>query len=102
MVDKLKNMCYHIAVHNVDEGRIAMDNIITLRGVVMSKYKTSGECAQAIGWKRNKASRIVNGIQDPDITDMELLARTLDIKTQEDFIRIFFAPLSTLWTPENV
>ena len=95
------NMCYYIVVHIVDERRIAMDNIITLRGVVMSKYKTIGEFAKAIGWKRNKASRIINGVQDPDITDMEQLARTLDIKTQEDFIRIFFAPLSTLWTPKD-
>ena len=75
-----------------------MDNIITLRGAVMSKYRTIGDFAKDIGWKRNKASRIVNGVQEPSITDMEQLARTLDLKTQEDFIRIFFAPLSTKWT----
>lgn len=69
-----------------------------LRGLIMSKYKTITEFSEAIGWKRNKASRIVNGIQDPDIQDIEDLTRILEIESPEVFMRIFFAPLSTMWT----
>lgn len=71
---------------------------VNLRGMVVSKFKTIGAFADAIGWKRNKASRIVNGIQEPDITDIQEMTRVLEIDSQDAFIHIFFAPLSTMWT----
>ena len=75
-----------------------MYDFMTLRGVIFSKYKTIGDFAAAIGWTRNKASRIVNGITDPDIDDIERLADVLDINTPDALINIFFASLSTKWT----
>ena len=74
-----------------------MNEIVTLRGVILSRYKTIGAFAKAIGWKRTKASRIINGVQDPDMTDIQEITKLLEIKTQETFIDIFFAPLSTMW-----
>lgn len=74
---------------------------MNLRGMVLSKYKTIGAFADAVGWKRNKASRIVNGVQEPDITDIQNMAKALEIDSQDAFIRIFFAPLSTMWTTGN-
>ena len=71
---------------------------MTYRGLVFSKYKNISEFASAIGWSRNKASRIINGIQEPDANDMERMAEILDIKTPESFIDIFFKNLSTKWT----
>lgn len=68
------------------------------RGLVLSKYKSISEFAQAVGWSRNKASRIVNGIQEPDANDMEIMAKALDIRTPERFMDIFFDQLSTMWT----
>lgn len=71
---------------------------MTYRGLVFSKYRNISEFAQAIGWSRNKASRVVNGIQEPDANDMEKMAELLDINTPEAFIDIFFKGLSTKWT----
>ena len=71
---------------------------MTYRGLVFSKYKNISEFASAIGWSRNKASRIINGIQKPDANDMEKMAEALDIKTPEAFMGIFFRNLSAKWT----
>ncbi|MEI8200511.1 MAG: helix-turn-helix transcriptional regulator [Eubacteriales bacterium] len=71
--------------------------MITLRGLVLSKYKTISEFGEAVGWKRNKASRIVNGIQDPNSEEIQEIVKCLDIDSEHVFVQIFFAQLSTLW-----
>ena len=75
-----------------------VSDIITLRGAVISKYKTIGNFANAIHWKRTKASRIINGIQSPDVLEIQALADCLNITDSATFMLIFFAPLSTKWT----
>lgn len=71
------------------------------RGLIFSHYKNITEFAQAVGWTRNKASRIANGIQEPDAEDMERMADALGINSPEQFMHIFFKSLSTKWTSEN-
>lgn len=71
------------------------------RGLIFSKYKNITEFASAVGWTRNKASRIANGIQEPDAEDMEKMADALDITSPEQFMHIFFRSLSTKWTKAN-
>ena len=68
------------------------------RGIVFSKFKNITEFAVSAGWTRNKASRIVNGKQEPDARDMEKMAEILEINTPEEFMNIFFDRLSTKWT----
>ena len=70
------------------------------RGIVLSQYKSITDFAVSIGWTRNKASRIVNGKQEPDAKDMERMAEVLEINTPEKFMDIFFDKLSTKWTPD--
>lgn len=71
------------------------------RSLVLGKYKSIAEFADAIGWSRNKASRIVNGVQEPDANEMEQMAELFGIKTAEQFMNIFFVNLSTKWTSED-
>lgn len=68
------------------------------RSLVLGKYKSIAEFADAIGWSRNKASRIVNGVQEPDAEEMEQMAELFGINTADQFMEIFFARLSTKWT----
>ena len=64
-------------------------NNITLRGLVLSKYKSISAFASAMGWHRGKATRIINGIQEPNTKEMVLLAEKLEM-SQDEFMYIFF------------
>ena len=55
----------------------------TFRGVVYSKYKTIAAFAQAIGWTRQKATNIVNGVQEPSLDDVDKMSRALDMGLEE-------------------
>lgn len=70
----------------------------TLRGLVYSKYKNTTDFALAIGWSRNRVSRVLNGVQELTEDDIIALAKVLDIKNERDFMHIFFPELSTEWT----
>lgn len=59
----------------------------------LSKYRTIANFAIAIGWTRNKASRVLNGVQKPDVDEVAAMSEALGIDTQEEFMRIFFAPI---------
>ena len=77
-----------------------MANIMTLRGAVLSKYKTIGEFSEAIGWKRNKSSRILNGIQTPSADEIEEITKWN--KHGGGFHAAFFAPLVHKMDKQNL
>ena len=66
-----------------------------IRGAVFSKFNSITAFSDAIGWSRNKASRVVNGDQVPDATDIEQIAKCLDLATADRFMDVFFPSLST-------
>ena len=78
-----------------------MEGVITLRGAVASKYKSISNFARAIGWTRNKASRIINNEQDINLSEIIEVTNALEIDSPEVFLNIFFAPLSTKWKVKN-
>ena len=67
-----------------------------IRGAVFNKYGSITEFANAIGWSRNKASRIVNLDQTPTAEDIEQMAVCLDTVVPEKFMSVFFPRLSTM------
>ena len=66
----------------------------TLRGLVFSKYPSISAFADAIKWSRGKASRIVNGTQQPTKGDMEALISLLEIP-QQSVAPVFFGTMFT-------
>ena len=72
-----------------------------LRGAVYSHFRTLSEFAVAIGWSYSKACRIVNGEQEPTANEITLIAATLDVENQAEFMRIFFEEMSTKWTTDR-
>jgi hypothetical protein len=79
-----------------------MEEIITVPGAILSKFKTIKAFAKTIGWKRTKASRIVNQIQQPDTDDIYQLTECLGIEDSNTFILLFFPALSTKWTNKSL
>lgn len=74
-----------------------MSEEISLRGLVLSKFRSINEFAREIGWSRNKAVRIIDRVQEPTGSEMTQIAELLGLK-QEVFMQIFFTDLFTLWT----
>lgn len=66
-----------------------------IRGAVFSKFSNITSFANAIGWSRNKASRILNGVTEPSANDIEQMAVCLNILDAATFVSIFFPALST-------
>ena len=68
-----------------------------LRGAVLAKYPSITAFAQELKWDRKKASRVVNRVQLPSVTDMYKMADVLDVNDPDSFVRIFMPNLTTKW-----
>lgn len=53
------------------------------RATVYGKYKSIAAMARAIGWTRQKATKIVNEEQEPSLDDVSSLASALDLPFAE-------------------
>jgi len=69
----------------------------TLRGAVLTKFRSISAFAEAMKWDRKKASRIVNRIQKPTVKDMMKMATVLGVHDSNSFINIFLPEFSTMW-----
>ena len=69
----------------------------SLKGKVLGQFYSISAFAEAIGWTRNKASRIVNEVQEPSIDDIVSITNVLNL-SEAEFFNIFFTPLSTMCT----
>jgi len=66
-----------------------------LRGAIFSRFPNVSAFADAIGWNRQKASRIANGLQRPTAPEMEEIAKCLGINDPDEFMSVFFPSEST-------
>jgi transcriptional regulator with XRE-family HTH domain len=64
------------------EGGATLERM-NFRGLVYSRYKTIAEFAQVIGWTRQKATNIVNGLQEPSLDDTDKMAKALNLSLEE-------------------
>ena len=67
--------------------------ILQLRGMIYSHFESEAACARAIGWKRQKLSKITNGIKEPDVSELAELARALECSV-DDLVQIFLTQKS--------
>ena len=66
----------------------------TLRGLIFARFPSISAFAKEMGWSRGKASRIANGTQQPNKSDMEALITTLNI-SQSAVAPVFFGSMFT-------
>lgn len=67
-----------------------------IRGAVFGTFNSIASFAEAIGWNRSKASRILNGIQLPTSKDMEQISECLNVTSADRFVSIFFPDKFTM------
>ena len=59
-----------------------------LKGLIYSKFISESDLARHLGWARQKLNKITNGIKEPDITELNELAKALN-KPIGDMAQIF-------------
>lgn len=62
--------------------------VYELRGAIYSRFRNEAECARAMGWNRQKLSKITTGRKEPDVEEIVQLANTLGISL-ESMVNIF-------------
>jgi len=68
-----------------------MENNITLRGLVVSKFGTVDKFAKEMGWCKSKTYRIVNNHQEPNATEIRDMVQKLGIIDPSFVISIFLS-----------
>lgn len=66
-----------------------------LRGLIYSKYDSEAAMAKAMGWPRQRLSKITNGIKEPDISELNAIAEPLGISVG-DIAQIFLRAKSPI------
>ena len=51
--------------------------INNVRGAVYARYESIAELAETLGWSRQKLSPIVNGKQEPTLSDIQAMAQAM-------------------------
>ncbi len=63
---------------------------LDLKGRIHSKYNSEAEFAEAIGWSRQRLSKITNGHKIPTILEVDFLANALGCSFMD--IASFYLP----------
>lgn len=59
-----------------------------LRGLIYDKYNSEAEMARALGWSRQRLNKITNGLKEPDISELNSIAKRLE-KSVGEIAQIF-------------
>lgn len=57
--------------------------VFELRGLIYSKFDNEAKCAQAMGWPRQRLSKITNGKKEPDVEELLELSNVLNYSLEE-------------------
>lgn len=64
-----------------------------VRGAVYERYSDIASLAKEIGWSRQKLSPIVNGKREPSLSDVQAMAKAMDMDA--DKLASFFLDLQS-------
>lgn len=67
-----------------------MAKVRELRSIIYGKFDTESDFAQALGWERQRLSKITNGQKEPNVEELNSLATGLGISV-EKVAQIFLA-----------
>lgn len=59
------------------------NKIKELRGLIYSKYDSEADMAKKMGWPRQRLSKITNGIKEPDVNELNEIAKPLNLSVGE-------------------
>ena len=56
-----------------------MAKIMPLNGLIHSKFETEKQMAEALGWPKQRLSKITCGIKEPDLDEVQSIANALNV-----------------------
>lgn len=56
-----------------------------LKKAIEEKYGTEAALARSIGWSRQRMSKLTNGKKKPDVDDVAILVKSLDLPVNTVF-----------------
>lgn len=65
-----------------------MAKVRELRGLIYANYDSESQFADALGWPRQRISKITNGVKEPDIDELNVISKALH-KSVGDIAQIF-------------
>ncbi|MCL1873635.1 MAG: helix-turn-helix transcriptional regulator [Clostridiales bacterium] len=74
------------------------EKVKALRGIIYTKFDSEANCAKAMGWHRQKLSKITNGTKIPDLFELEQLSKALDVPLSQ-LAKIFLTQKSPIEQP---
>ena len=60
-----------------------MEKVRELRGLIYSQYDSETEFANAIGWPKQRVNKITGGVKEPDLGELNTLAKALNVSVGE-------------------
>lgn len=69
-------------------------NATQLCQLALLRYGTKAKFAEAMGWDKSKAGRILNGKQDPSLRDIKTMSEKISLPN-DVLVCIFFGSLFT-------
>ena len=67
--------------------------INNVKGAVYARYKDIADLANTLGWSRQKLSPIVNGKKEPSLSDVQAMAKAMDMDVAQ--LTSFFLELKS-------
>ena len=67
--------------------------INNVKGAVYARFKDIADLANTLGWSRQKLSPIVNGLKEPDLSDIQAMAKAMEMDVFE--LTLFFLELKS-------
>lgn len=69
------------------------EKVKAFRGLIYSKFDSEAEFARKMGWERQKVNKLSNGVRQPNLEEIDTMAKTLGVSELELF-HIFLAQKS--------
>lgn len=63
------------------------------RGLIYSQFDSESDFARALGWPRQAVNKLSNGIKQPDLEEIDAMAKVLNVSELE-LMHIFLAKKS--------
>ena len=68
-------------------------NVNNVKGAIYARFKDIAHLADILGWSRQKLSALANGVREPSLNDIQLMANAMEMNVE--LLTSFFLELQS-------